>query len=131
MIEAVSILIPVYNCEEFIAETIESILCQSFLNFELLIADDGSNDKSLEIIKNYAKKDARITFFSEANKGKCIVLNNLASIAKHDWCVFIDHDDVMIPDRLEKQIKFHNENPTLMASSSHCFFIDNKNKCSI
>ncbi len=127
MIEAVSILIPVYNCEEFIAETIESILCQSFSNFELLIADDGSIDKSLEIIKNYAKEDARITFFSEANKGKCAVLNNLATVAKHDWCVFIDHDDVMIPDRLEKQIKFHNENPKLMASSSHCYFIDSKN----
>jgi len=127
MIQAVSILIPVYNCEEFIAETIESILCQSFSNFELLIADDGSKDKSLEIIKDYAKKDSRITFFSEPNKGKCAVLNYLVPIAKNDWCVFIDHDDVMMPDRLEKQIKFHNENPSLLASSSHCYFIDSKN----
>ena len=69
MIQAVSILIPVYNCEEFIAETIESILCQSFSNFELLIADDGSKDKSLEIIKDYAKKDSRITFFQSRIKG--------------------------------------------------------------
>lgn len=121
-----SVILPVYNQEPYLAETIESVLAQSFKNFEFIIWDDGSTDQSAAIIKNYAKSDSRIRAYFEKNSGKSNATNKIVQCAQANLCVFLDADDVMLPDRLQHQIKFHQDNPGIHASSGHCYYINEK-----
>ena len=100
----ISVLLSVYNGDRWLAECIESILNQSFKDFEFLIIDDGSKDKSLSIIKKFAKKDPRIIYFSHANIGLTASLNKGLLVAKGEWVARIDSDDFACKERLEKQI---------------------------
>ncbi len=120
----ISVILPVYNQEKYIAETIGSILDQSFGDFELLILDDGSTDNSAAVIKEYAAKDPRIKAYYEPNSGKSESTNKLVSRSQGKWCAFLDADDVMMPDRLERQISFLNANPGVHAVSSNCYYIN-------
>ena len=120
----ISVVIPVYNQEKYLAETIESILAQTFRNFELILVDDGSKDKSAEIIQQYTQKDSRIMSILQANSGKPNALNAAASVAKGEYLAFMDHDDLMLPNRLESQLAFLEENPKIDACSCHCYYID-------
>lgn len=120
----VSVIMPVFNQEKFLVETIESVLSQSYDDFEFLILDDGSTDGSSKIIRKFLKIDKRIDAFFEPNKGKCLATNELAIKATGEFCVFMDADDIMMPNRLEKQVQFHQSNPNIVASSSHCYYID-------
>jgi glycosyltransferase involved in cell wall biosynthesis len=124
MLPIVSVILPVYNQENFLEETIESILSQHFQQFELLIADDGSTDNSAEIINKYAAKDSRIRAFFEKNTGKSETTNGLVAKAKGQWCAFLDADDVMLPNRLKTQLDFHIANLSVMASSCNCYYIN-------
>ena len=119
-----SVILPVYNQQKFLAATIKSILSQSFQNFELLILDDGSTDSSADIIKKFAEKDHRIKASFGVNAGRSNATNKLVGTAKGEWCVFVDADDIMLPDRIEKQLAFNNAHPEIAASSSHCTYID-------
>ncbi|MCM4160818.1 glycosyltransferase [Antarcticibacterium flavum] len=122
--EKLSIILPVYNQENFLKDTIESVLNQSFKNFEFLILDDGSTDGSANIINHYSAKDHRIKAFFEKNSGKCAATNKLVEMATGDLCAFMDADDIMMPKRLEQQLQFHTMHPQIAASSSHCYYID-------
>lgn len=122
----VSVILPVYNQEKYLQETIESILAQSFQNFELIILDDGSTDKSAQIIRKFTAIDGRIQSYFEANSGKSLATNYLVKKARGEWCAFLDADDVMLSHRLERQVAFHQENPKVNASSSNCYYIDEK-----
>ncbi|MDO9372920.1 MAG: glycosyltransferase [Bacteroidota bacterium] len=122
----VSVILPVYNQENFIAETIESVLSQTFRDFEFLILDDGSTDKSAEIIRSYAAKDNRVKAFFEKNQGKSNATNQIVESAQGEFCAFLDADDVMLPGRLAAQVEFHNANPGIHASSAHCYYINEK-----
>jgi glycosyltransferase involved in cell wall biosynthesis len=122
----VSVIMPVYNQELFVAETIESVLGQTFSNFEFLILDDGSSDGSASIIRHYATLDKRIVSWFEKNTGKCIATNTLASRAKGKYLAFLDADDLMLPERLEKQLLFHENNAAIEGSSCHCYYINAK-----
>src|SRR5690349_14680316 len=124
----ISVILPVYNQEKYISGTIESVLSQTFSDFEFLIVDDGSTDSSAQIIKDYAEKDSRIVPYFEENSGKCKATNFLVEKATAKWCAFLDADDQMLPDRLARQIEFHNQNPLLQASSGHSFYINDKNE---
>jgi glycosyltransferase involved in cell wall biosynthesis len=124
----VSVILPVYNQEKFIEEAIKSVLSQTFTDFELLITDDGSTDNSSQIIKKFADEDKRIIPFFLNNAGKCNATNNLVNKAQSRWCAFLDADDVMLPDRLEKQVSFHLNNPEVQASSVHCYYINEEGK---
>jgi glycosyltransferase involved in cell wall biosynthesis len=124
----ISVILPVYNQQKYIAGTIESVLCQTFSDFEFLIVDDGSTDGSAQIIKDYAAKDRRIIPYFERNSGKCKATNFLVAKAKGKWCAFLDADDQMLPDRLARQIEFHNQNPLLQGSSGHSYYINEKNE---
>lgn len=128
MINFVSVLIPVYNAEKFLPKALDSVFNQGFKNFELLVMNDGSTDNSAAIMAAYALKDSRIITLNQSNTGKALAIDRLVSMAKSEWCVFMDADDIMMPDRLEKQIRFHNENSTVMASSSHCIYINEKDQ---
>lgn len=120
----VSVILPVYNQENYIAETIESVLAQTFQNFEFLILDDGSTDGSTKIIQEYASKNSRIKFYLEKNAGKSQATNYIVAQAKGLLCAFLDADDVMLPNRLETQVAFHQKNPLIDASSAHSYYIN-------
>ena len=108
----ISVLMPAYNAEEYIAEAIESILNQTFKDYEFIIVDDCSTDNTWQIIKKYIKKDSRIKAHkNEKNLGIAGNRNKLISMAKGDYIIWQDADDISMPYRLEKQYKFMEENP--------------------
>lgn len=102
---------PVYNAEIYISQAIESILKQSYKNFELIIIDDASNDKSLDIINSFKSKDERIKIVTlDNNQGIAIALNNGIAIAQGEYIVRMDADDISLLCRLDKQLKFMDSN---------------------
>lgn len=107
----VSIIMPNYNCEKFLEETINSVINQTYTNWELLIVDDCSTDGSVEIIKSYFKKDDRIKLFiNETNRGAAASRNWALREATGKWVAFLDSDDLWLPEKLEKQLAFMEEN---------------------
>ncbi len=107
----VSVLMPAYNAEEYIVEAIESILNQSYKDFELIISDDDSTDRTWDIICSYKNKDQRIIAVkNESNLNIAGNRNKLLSLAKGKYIVWQDADDVSYPYRLEKQVEFMENN---------------------
>lgn len=92
---------PVYNCEKYLANCIESVLNQTYSNFELLINDDGSEDRSYAICQMYADKDSRIRLFKQENGGQSSARNAMKNKVTGEYVMFIDSDDVIAPDMLE------------------------------
>ena len=97
---SVSVIIPSFNHEKFVAEAIESVLNQSFTNFELIIIDDGSKDRSIGIIREFVKKDPRIKFFSQDNQGSHSAINKGISLSNGKYVAILNSDDRFHPDRL-------------------------------
>ena len=126
MIPYVSVILPVYNQEKYLEETIDSILSQSYRDFELIIVDDGSTDNSAAIIGMFQAKDPRVLAYFESNSGKSLSTNSLVSKARGELCAFLDADDVMLTERLSRQVDFHQSNPQVDASSCHCYYINEK-----
>ena len=120
----VSVILPVYNQEKYLQETIQSILDQSFQQFELIILDDGSTDNSARIIREFTGRDTRIRAYYNANAGKSISTNYLVGQARGEWCAFIDADDVMLPGRLQRQVALHTQSAGVHASSCNCYYIN-------
>jgi len=105
----VSIIMPSYNTGRFIAETINSVLAQTYTNWELFVVDDASTDNTDEIISQF--NDARIHYLkNEKNSGAAITRNRALREAKGKWIAFLDSDDLWMPEKLEKQIQFMEEN---------------------
>lgn len=100
----VSVIVPVYNASLYINRCIESILCQTFNDFELLLINDGSTDDSLDILKKYAKKDKRIKVIEQENMGVAKTRNKGISLAKGDYVAFVDNDDYIDEDYLKQFI---------------------------
>jgi glycosyltransferase involved in cell wall biosynthesis len=99
----VSVIMPVYNAAAFLRETVQSVLSQSYQNFELIIVNDGSKDNSEEIIKAFA--DQRIKYFFQENQGQCAASNFGISQSKGDYIKFFDADDIMNAGHIEAQVK--------------------------
>ena len=106
-----SIILPVYNCEMYLRESIDSILNQSYSDFELLIINDGSTDHSLDLINSY--DDPRISVFDQANQGLAATLNRGLALASGEYIARMDQDDISHPERLAIQIAFLDHNPEL------------------
>lgn len=109
----ISVILPVYNGEKFLRESIESILNQTYENFEFIIINDGSTDGSLKIINEYASKDPRIKVISRENKGLVDSLNEGIDLAKGKYIARMDADDISLPERLELQLNHMEENPEI------------------
>lgn len=121
----ISVLMPVYNSEDYLKQAIESILNQTFTNFEFLIFDDGSTDKSKEIILKYAEKDSRIIFFlSPENQGYTKHLNKGLEIAKGKYIARMDSDDICLPNRLQMQVNFMEKNEKVWVLGASSLIID-------
>ena len=109
--DLVSIITPVYNCEELIIETIECVLKQTYKNWELLLVDDCSSDSSAKIIKEYTKKDKRIKYHKlENNQGAAIARNKALEKSKGRFIAYLDSDDLWEKEKIEKQVKFMLDN---------------------
>lgn len=114
----ISVVIASYQHESFIVEAIQSILDQSFQDFEIIITDDGSSDNSVQKIK--AIKDPRITLFEfEVNQGACAAMNNCIINARGKYIAVMNSDDFWVKDKLKKQIEFLSENKTISAVFSY------------
>jgi glycosyltransferase involved in cell wall biosynthesis len=108
----ISVVMPVYNVELYVAESIESILNQTFTDFEFIIINDGSTDKTAEIVAIY--KDPRIKFIDyQINRKKIACLNESLKIAKGKYIAIMDGDDISLPSRLEKQYYYLEKNPEI------------------
>jgi glycosyltransferase involved in cell wall biosynthesis len=107
----ISVVMSVFNGEAFLGQAIESILDQSFLDFEFLIVDDGSTDSTPKIISDYAHRDKRIRVVTHDNKRRAESLNIGIGLASGRYIARMDADDVALPHRLEKQIEFMEQNP--------------------
>ena len=101
----VSIVMPNYNGGKYLKETIDSVLSQTFDNWELLFVDDCSTDNSLEIVRSYADERIRI-FQNETNRGAAVSRNRAIEAANGRWIAFLDSDDLWLPEKLEKQVAF-------------------------
>jgi glycosyltransferase involved in cell wall biosynthesis len=124
----VSIVMPVYNGERYIKEAIESILDQTFEDFELIIVNDGSNDKTLQIIKQYAAKDERIKVISRQNKGVSASRNEAIGRAKGKYIAMQDADDISYKERLRKQVQNLEANSDVGLLGMNYYVIDEKGK---
>ena len=107
----VSVITPSYNCAKFIAETIQSVKKQTYLNWEMVIVDDCSTDNSRDIIREEMKKDDRIRLITlEENSGAAVARNTALVNANGTYVAFLDSDDLWLPQKLEKQISFMEKN---------------------
>lgn len=107
----VSIITPCYNSSRFIGQMIDSIIAQTYSNWELLITDDCSSDNSREIVQSYCQKDSRIKLFQlDQNAGAGVARNNSIEKAKGRYVAFCDSDDMWAPTKLEEQLKFLTTN---------------------
>lgn len=114
----VSIIMPSWNTERFIAETIQSVIDQTYINWELLIVDDCSTDNTDRIVASF--KDDRIKYFrNEKNSGAALTRNRAMREAKGEWIAFLDSDDLWMKEKLEKQIKFMVENEYMLSFTEY------------
>lgn len=114
-----SIITPVYNGENFIAETIRSVLNQTYSNWEMIVIDDGSKDNGPEIVKKYIKNDPRIELITQKNGGSASARNNGIRRAKGQYIALLDADDTWKSYFLEKQLKLMRDKNALLVYSSH------------
>lgn len=107
----VSVIMPNYNCADYLGETIDSVLNQTYPNFELLIVDDCSTDNSVEIIREYCQRDERVKLYINGeNSGAAASRNRAMREASGRWIAFLDSDDLWLPEKLEKQLGFMVDN---------------------
>ena len=112
-----SVIMPVFNGERYLTDSINSILNQSFKNFEFIIINDCSTDKTNDILNEYKSLDSRVLVINNIkNKGIAYSLNEAIKISKSDLIVRMDADDISLPNRLKKQLDYMNQNPDIAIS---------------
>ncbi|MBL4707510.1 MAG: glycosyltransferase [Flavobacteriales bacterium] len=125
----VSVIMPAYNAEKYISESILSIINQTYRNWELIIINDGSTDQTSQIIKEFLKKDKRLRLSdNETNKGLVFTRNKGLECARGKYIANLDSDDIASSDRLEKQVTFLERNLEYVLLGSACIHINEKGK---
>ena len=125
-IPAISAITPVYNNAPYMREALDSILNQTFADFEYIAINDGSTDNSLEILEEYAQKDPRIRIDSHENKGYIATLNEGLGVARAEFIARMDADDVSLPDRFEKQMAYLRVHPECVVVGGRVLLIDSE-----
>lgn len=111
MEDLVSIITPTYNCGKYIKETIESVINQTYTNWEMIIVDDYSTDNTTDIVKQYQQEYSNIIYkILDKNSGAAIARNTALKMAKGKYIAFLDGDDLWLPEKLEHQINFMKDN---------------------
>jgi glycosyltransferase involved in cell wall biosynthesis len=121
---AISVLMPVHNGELTLAEAIQSILAQTFRDFELIAVDDGSTDSSPTILKKFAARDNRIRVISRPNTGIAGALNDAIELATGEFLARMDADDVSMPTRLAQQVEFMRSNPDVVLLGTRVLLVE-------
>jgi glycosyltransferase involved in cell wall biosynthesis len=125
MIPVVSVVMPVYNGEKYLSQAIESILSQTFNDFEFIIIDDGSVDSSTSILSEYANRDKRIRIHTQSqNRGLVSALNLGLELARGIFIARMDQDDISLPQRLDKQVLFLQSSPGIGLVGSQIRFLE-------
>ena len=125
----ISVIMPVYNAGSYLAQAVNSILTQTFTDFEFLICDDCSTDASGTILQQFAARDNRIKLFrNEKNSGIVVSLNKLLSHVSSPYIARMDADDIAIPERLEKQYRYMQKNPHIHIAGGQLEVINEKNE---
>ncbi|MBP3766510.1 MAG: glycosyltransferase family 2 protein [Bacilli bacterium] len=126
MNDLVSVIIPVYNKELYIKQAIDSVINQTYKNIEIIIVDDVSSDKSVEMVRNLAKKDSRIKLIESKKKLKAAGSRNTGiDVAKGRFIAYLDADDVWNKEKIEKQIKFMKKNNSAFSYTSYAYTNEN------
>ena len=126
--ELVSVIMPTFNASKFLADSIDSILAQTYSNLELLITDDCSSDETCNILEEYAKKDKRVKVeYLKENYGPGVARNKSIQRAKGRYIAFCDCDDRWMPEKLEKQIRHMTKHDCALCSSSYLLCDENNN----
>ena len=116
----VSVITPTYNRAHFICETIDSVLAQTYKDYEIIVVDDGSTDNTKEVLMRYGDK---VRYFYQQNQGQATASNYAVSQSLGEYLAFIDDDDLWLPAKLERQVEVLEKNPELgfVCSESHAF----------
>ena len=109
----ISVLMSVYNDEKFLAQAIESILKQTYSNFEFIIVNDGSTDNSTAILEDYQSRDNRIRLIQQENMGLPTALNNAFAVSRGTYIARMDGDDISTTERFARQLKYLEEHPSI------------------
>lgn len=126
----VSIITPCYNGSKYIVETIESVLSQTYKNWEMIIVDDGSTDSSATVVQKYTKKDERIKYIYQDNAGSASARNNGIRNAKGRYIVLLDADDVWDAGFLTEQLSYMNKNDAVCVCSAYRMIDENSKSLS-
>jgi len=122
----VTVIIPCYNRERYIAQTVESVLSQTYPNIELVVVDDGCTDNSMQILEQYKDRIRSLEHPGRINKGQSAALNLGIQASHSDYVAFLDSDDLFAPEKIEKQVNFLEANPGVGLVYSNGHTIDNK-----
>lgn len=122
----VSVNICCFNAEDYIEETIHSVLGQSYNNIEIIVVDDGSRDKTKTIVENI--KDSRVVYYYQENQGLAFSRNKALELSSGEYIALMDHDDIWVPDKLNKQIPLFDKNPACGLVYCDGYDIDSKGK---
>ena len=120
----VSVIVPVYGAEQFVARTLDSLLAQTYENFEVVVVDDESPDGSIDICRQYSDRDSRIKIVSQKNRGLPGARNTGIRNSTGDYIALLDADDVWLPTKLEKHVAHLDSSPSVGISFSYSSFID-------
>ncbi|HTW94201.1 MAG TPA: glycosyltransferase [Tepidisphaeraceae bacterium] len=121
---AVSVLMPVYNAERFLPLAVQSVLDQTFADFELIAVDDGSKDNSGAMLQGFARRDPRVKVISRPNTGIVGALNDALAAAKGELIARMDSDDLCLPERFAAQVKYMTEHPEVVLLGTQVMVID-------
>ena len=111
----VSVMMPTFNVEGYVSQAIESVFNQTYSNWELIIVDDGSTDKTPSILAEYAEKDPRVKVHYKSHGGRGKARNSCLEYSQGEYIAVCDSDDISLPERFEKQVKFLEMNPKIGA----------------
>jgi glycosyltransferase involved in cell wall biosynthesis len=120
----VSVLMPVFNGGAYLQDAAQSILSQTFDDFELIVIDDGSTDGSSRVLEKLQARDARIRLSSRPNRGLVATLNEMIAMARGELLARMDADDIAYPNRFARQVEFLDAHPEVVAVGSRALFID-------
>jgi glycosyltransferase involved in cell wall biosynthesis len=122
----ISVVMPAYNAARFIGEAVESILNQTWRELELLVIDDGSTDRTVEIVRGYAARDARVRVIESAHGGISRARNKGMELARYPWVAVMDADDVALPHRFERQLQAAAAEPQVVAWGAYVYHINSR-----
>ena len=120
----VSVVMPVFNGGEYLRKAVDSILLQTFSDFEFLIVNDGSTDASGKILQELAKRDQRIKVIDRENRGLIYSLNEACGVAEGEYIARMDADDISLKDRFEQQVNYLDSHPEVVACGTEVTLID-------